>query len=500
MTTNKQKTQIWGSRLNSSPDELNVEFCAGRDVKVLPMADQVLLKYDIWTNLAHAEMLCKTKIISDQELIDLTQTLLELSDKFESGEYTLDPAKEDVHINIEYYITQVKGIAAGNKIHSGRSRNDQIATDMRLYLRDELIALAKNLMPLIDNIISKADSEKDSIMPGFTHYQPAMITTAGHWLTSWSQALLRDAARFLKNLSEINSSPLGAAASFGTSWPIDREYTASLLGFDRVDENSLDCICSRGEYEASIASNLALMMNHLSTISQDLILLSTPYYHMLEIDDRFVTGSSIMPQKRNPDFAEIIRSKAAVCHGSLMSLLGILKGSMSAYNRDAQQTKYLIIDLFRECRTAPLILAEVCKTMRFNRDTMRQHCQSGFMNAADVADWMAQQHKLTFRECYEALSLAVKYSEEAGKLTFEALQRAFGETGLSVEFTQGDIDFLNSPTAMINLKKHTGGPAPESVSKMVDNQRRNRKSIYNQLLAFESRVEKARKNCFEMSS
>lgn len=500
MVTKKQKSQVWGSRLSCSPDALNVEFCASRDVKGLPEADKVLLKYDIWTNLAHAEMLCKTKIISDQELIDLTQTLLELSEKIESGEFVLDPAKEDVHINIEHYIAHVKGIAAGYKIHSARSRNDQIATDMRLYMRDELIVLAKNLIVLIDAIHDKAEKEKTSLMPGFTHYQPAMITTAGHWLTNWSQALLRDAARFLKNLSEINSSPLGAAASFGTSWPIDREYTASLLGFDRVDENSLDCISSRGEYEAAIASNLSLMMNHLGTISQDLILLSTPYYQMVEIDDRFVTGSSIMPQKRNPDFAEIIRSKAALCHGSLMSLLGIVKGSMSGYNRDAQQTKYLIMDLFRECRTAPLILSEVCRTLNFKHDVMRKHCLSGFMNAADAADWMAQRYKLSFRECYETVSLAVKYSETAGQFTLEALQRACDESNLAVKFTQQDVEFLNSPTALINLKNHTGGPAPEAVTRMIDNQKRVRKSIYNQLFAFENRVETARKNCFEMSN
>ncbi len=500
MVTGKPKQQVWGSRLSSAPDQLNIEFCAGRDVKNLPMADEVLLKYDIWTNLAHAQMLCKSEIISRSELTDLTAALLDLYEETVSGNFTLDPAKEDVHINIEHYITQIKGIEAGKKIHSGRSRNDQIATDMRLYLRDELINLAKNLLFLIGKIIEKAETEKKSILPGFTHYQPAMITTAGHWLTSWSQALLRDTKRIFNSLIEINSSPLGAAASFGTSWPIDREYSAGLLGFERVDENSLDSICSRGEYESAIASVLSMMMNHLSSISQDLILLSTPYYDMLHIDDRFVTGSSIMPQKRNPDFAEVIRSKAATCHGTLMALLGILKGSMSGYNRDVQQSKYLIMDLFRECNDTPRILAGVCESMIFKHEKMQQHCHSGFMNAADVADWMAQKFKLAFRECYEVLSLAVKYGEKAGQLTYEALNQAVEETNLPIKISQSDVEFLNTPSSLINQKKHTGGPALKSVEQMIKNQRIQCQDCLDKIFAMEEQVEKARKRCFEKNT
>ncbi len=497
MASNKPKQQIWGSRLSVPPDQLNIEFCAGRDVKSLPMADEVLFKYDIWTNLAHSKMLCKTGIISQEELKELSNALLDLFEKHEHGKFMLDPDKEDVHINIEHFITQQKGIEAGKKIHSGRSRNDQVATDMRLYLRDQLIIAAENLLQLIEQILNKAESEKKSIMPGFTHYQPAMITTAGHWMTAWSQALLRDADRITRNIVELNSSPLGAAASFGTSWAIDREYSSSLLGFEKVDENSLDSICSRGEYEAMIASNFSMMMNHLGTISQDIILLSTPYYDMLHIDDRYVTGSSIMPQKRNPDFAEVIRSKAAYCHGTTTSLLGILKGSMSGYNRDIQQSKYLIIDLFRECSSAPLILSDVCKTMTFKHKNMEKQCQMGFMNAADVADWMAQTFDLAFRECYEILSLAVKYSDEAGKLTHDALTRAIKETNVSIEITVEDVNLLNTPSSIINRKKHTGGPAVESVEKMIINQRDHLKAVALELGETKQKIAEARKHCFE---
>lgn len=495
MTEKKEKSQVWGSRLSKSPDQLNIRFCAGRDVTPLPMADAVLLEYDIWTNLAHAEMLRKAGIYSDAEHQSVQDALRELFRLGRAGEFRLDPEKEDVHINIEHYLTYTKQIDAAKKIHSGRSRNDQVATDMRLYLRDEMIAAIDNLMTLISAIVSKAGEEIESIMPGFTHYQPAMLTTAGHWLTGWSQGILRDVTRMLATLGSINKCPLGAAASFGTSWPIDREYSAELLGFDSVEINTLDCISSRGEHEADIASDLSLMMNHLSIIAQDIILLSTPFYNMLKIDDRFVTGSSIMPQKRNPDFAEIIRSKAAFCHGTTVSLLGILKGSMSGYNRDSQQSKYLIMDLFRECGPAPLILASVCSSMIFNREQMLKHAKTGFMNSADVADWMAQRFKLPFRSCYEVLSLAVRYSEKQQQLTHDAMCRALKENELDITITKEEVDFLNSPDSLLKKKVHTGGPSIEATAEIIEAQKNEAKGIAADLQSIRKRVDSARDRC-----
>ena len=491
-----EKQQIWGARLNAPPDELNVQFCAGRDVFPLPMADEVLLEYDIWTNLAHSNMLHRVGVLNSSEMKEIKSVLIALHEEFKSGDFQLDSSKEDVHINVEQFITHSKGISSGKKIHTGRSRNDQVATDMRLYLRDRLIELINGLLGLIDCILNRASSEKESLMPGFTHYQPAMLTTAGHWLTSWSQALLRDLKRLFHAIDILNRSPLGAAASFGTSWPIDREYTAELLGFDGVEENSLDCIGSRGENESGIASGISLMMNHLSTISQDIILLSTPYYNMLEVDDRFVTGSSIMPQKRNPDFAEVIKSKASMSHGILVSLLGIQTGAMSGYNRDSQQTKYLIMDLFRECTVVPSILSGVCASMKFNRKVMRQHCQTGFMNSADVADWMAQKFELSFRDCYEVLSLAVKYSEKEGRLTVEALKKSIKQRGLSLVITEEEVDFLNSPEAMIRKKTHTGGPSTESVGRMILSQEKKMGVFKEDYLRIKSQIKKARDRCF----
>ncbi len=497
MTEKKIKSQVWGNRLKTPPDALNISFCAGRDVTALPMADEVLLEYDIWTNLAHSEMLRKAGILSTDECREIKNALLDLNKIYQNGDFKMDESKEDVHINVEHYITFDRGIDAGKKIHTGRSRNDQIAVDMKLYLRDQVIALLNDLFVLVPSILDKASAEKNSLMPGFTHFQPAMLTSAGHWLTSWSQSIIRDITRLMQDLEILNFSPLGAAASFGTSWPIDREYTAELLGFNGVEANTLDCVSSRGENEARIASSISILMNHLSTVSQDIILLSMPYYNMLEVDDRYVTGSSIMPQKRNPDFGEIIRSKASFAHGILVSLLGIQKGAMSGYNRDAQQTKYLIMDLFRECAPAPGILSGVCSSMVFKRDVMLQHCKNGFMNSADVADWMAQKFNLPFRDCYETLSLAVKYSEKAGQLTHDALNQSIDETGLSISISKKDVDFLNTPSSLINNKQHTGSPSGESIEKMIHQQNQRITNLKNQLNPIIQKSDSAKNRCFK---
>ncbi len=482
--------------MNTPPDQLNIRFCAGRDVITLPMADEILLEFDVWTNLAHAKMLNKVGVLNDEELADIRTALSDLVHDFQSGSFELDPEKEDVHINVEHYITFTKGVVAGKKIHTGRSRNDQVSTDMRLFLREAVIELVASTLTLIKAILNRAEQETTSIMPGFTHYQPAMLTTVGHWLTSWSQGLLRDALSLMQDLKMMNRSPLGAAASFGTSWPINREYAAELLGFDAVEENSLDCISSRGENETRIAASISIMMNHLSVVAQDIILLSTPFYRFFKVDDRYVTGSSIMPQKRNPDFAEIIRSKASLVQGSLISLLGIQKGAMSGYNRDTQQTKYLIMDLLRESRDVPSILSGVIATLGFDRKTMRESCEQGYINATDIADWLAQKHELSFRDCYEVLSSAVKYSEDTGKVTLEALKQAISEQGLEITFSEEDAKFIDSPEKSLLEKRHTGAPSAESVERMIRKQQGQAERTERELGEFGQGIQDARKRCF----
>ncbi len=496
MTEQQRKSQVWGNRLKTPPDELNVGFCAGRDVITLPMADEILLEFDIWTNLAHARMLKHVNILNDDELSDIRKALSDLMQSHQNGTFQLDPAKEDVHINIEHYITFVRQVEAGKKIHTGRSRNDQVSTDMRLFLRAAVIELTESIFSLIRAILKRAVEETESIMPGFTHYQPAMLTSIGHWLTGWSQGLLRDVSSLIQDLKTMNRSPLGSAASFGTSWPIDREFAAELMGFDAVEENSLDCISARGENETRVAASISILMNHLSVIAQDIILLSSPFYGFFQIDDRYVTGSSIMPQKRNPDFAEIIRSKAAFAQGSLISLLGIQKGAMSGYNRDTQQTKYLIMDLLRESRDAPIILSGVISSMCFDTEAMRKSCEKGFVNSTDIADWLAQKHGLSFRDCYEVLSSAVKYSEKQGKVTVESLKRSITEHGLKISFSEEDGAFVDSPERTLMEKRHTGAPSVESVERMVKSQHKAVGGFEQEIDGIRQQIKAAKDRCF----
>lgn len=463
-----KKNQVWGNHLEQSPADQNILFCAGRDVQSLPMADGVLLPYDIWTNRAHSIMLWEQKIISKKNLLSILEGLQELETLAQQGSFQLDPQKEDIHINVEAFVIEKQGMEAGGRMHTGRSRNDQVACDMRLFLREACLQLGDSVVKLALSLVSHACQHSQTVMPGFTHYQPGMITTWGHWVASYIQGLVRDLERIEGAFQQVNRNPLGAAAAFGTSWPIDRQRTTELLGFDQIELNTLDCIVSRWENEAQLAQTYAMVMNHLSVIAQDLIFLSMPYVGMLEIHESMVTGSSIMPQKKNPDFAEVIKGKTSVVHGALMSLLGVQKGGLSGFNRDTQVTKYLIMDIVRECQAAPSVVAEVFETLKVHTKVMAEHCQGGFMNAVDVADYLTKTFQLSFRESYNILALAVKYSKDkaedaVGQITLPALQRALAETGCEASLDEKTMASLNDPQFVLKQRQHQGAPAPEAL-------------------------------------
>ena len=418
------KQQIWGSHLGEPPDRLMLEFCAGRDVQPLPMADELLLPFDLWTNRAHVIMLGRQGILPGDLAQRALRALGELEAEWQAGRFSLKPELEDVHVNVERFVSERAGADVGGRIHTGRSRNDQVACDMRLYVRASLLDFGAAIETLVRAALGQAGHHADTVMPGFTHTQPAMPTTWGHWLCSYAQALLRDLERVQGAADQANRSPLGAAAAFGTSWPIDRELTAELLGFDRVDLNTLDCVGSRWEHEAQAAQVFALAMDHLATIAQDLILLSHPYWGFVRLADAYVTGSSIMPQKRNPDFAEAIRGKCAWLGGMVAGLLALPKGGMSGYNRDSQASKYAILDIVRECRAAPLVMAGALDTLTVEREAMREALGRGFLDATDFADRVAQELNLPFREAYDVAALAVRASGGAGRITPDAAERA----------------------------------------------------------------------------
>ena len=462
----------------------------------LPMADEVLLPYDLWTNRAHAIMLYEQKIMTSQTLSLILQGLAELEELIEAGQFALDPQKEDAHLNIESYLTEKYGLAVGGTLHTGRSRNDQIVCDMRLYMREACLQLGANSTSLSTALLAHAKKHVQTAMPGFTHYQPGMVTSWGHWVCSYVQGICRDLERVGFTYQLINRNPLGAAASFGTSWQINRQRTSDLLGFDCVDTNTLDCIVSRWENEAQLTQSYAVLMNHLSTIAQDLIFLSSPYIGMIEIEESMVTGSSIMPQKKNPDFAEVIKAKASLSHGILMSLLGIQKGSLSGFNRDTQLTKYLVMDVIRECEPAPLILKSVFEGLTVHEEVMRQYCQEGFVNAVDVADFLARTLDMPFRECYHVLALAVKYSQEAGRITHPALRHAMRESGCLGEISPETVDSLNDPSSLLKQRQHQGAPNPESLPTQIEALSNSLTEHSRFLQQARNQLEQARNVCF----
>ncbi len=445
----------------------NIAYCAGRDVAPRPMADAVLVPFDCWQNRAHVTMLADRKIISQDQARKIRRAVTRFEDEIASGALTLAPEKEDVHTNIEHFVAAQLGPEISGVRHTGRSRNDQTTTVVRMFLRDRLLILARSLAALIDIIMTRAEEFAHVPLAGYTHYQPGSITTVGHWFASYAQSLTRDLERITSCYQRINISPLGAAASFGTSWPISREQTAQLLGFREVQGNSLDCITNRWEMEADAATAIEFVITHLSIISQDIIMLSAPHIGIIRIADRYVTGSSIMPQKRNPDFAEVTRAKAVVIQQMTAALFGIARGAFSGYNRDTQWTKYLILDAFDEALDAPDIFRGVFETLSIDEAAAEKTARENFVNAVDVADVLAQESGLPFRATYEIASKAVRLSEDRGEIDLDIVRQLADEAGSK----KMKLD-IGTPAAIAARKVHTGGTAPRRVAADLKSLRR----------------------------
>ena len=485
----KSKQQFWGDRLKEAPEMRNIAYCAGRDVAIRPMADAVLAPFDCWQNRVHSAMLAQQKIISTATAVKIRKAVTEFEERLASGKLTLNPAKEDSHTNIEHFVAETAGAAVSGPMHTARSRNDQTATVTRMFVRDRLLRFGADVADLIDVLADTAAKYTKVPLAGYTHYQPGSITTVGHWFGSYVQALTRDLERIWASCDRLNVSPLGAAAAFGSSWPIDREFTARNLGFRDVQANTLDCITNRWEMEADAASAVAFTMTHLSIIAQDLVILSVPDTGIVEIADRYVTGSSIMPQKRNPDFAEVTRAKSAVVQSQLSALFGIARGLFSGYNRDTQWTKYLIIDLLDEAADAPAIFAGVFKTLTVNEERAEQSAQRNFVNAVDVADMLAQESGLPFRTTYEIASKAVKLSESKGYIDSAVVNQLAREAG--AKSVKLDVD---NPHKIAARKTHTGGTAPEAVRKNLASLKKQAAVVRKSMEALLTHLEKCRAN------
>lgn len=459
----KKKSTVWQARMRSAPSERHVAYCAGWDVRERPPADAVLVPYDIWCNQAHALMLCKAGIIDRPTHRKIQRALAATEREWRAGKWQLDPSLEDVHINVERSVSERAGAAAGGRLHTARSRNDQTATDVRLYLRDSLLAFHEALLDLASELVKRGREHAETLAVGLSHTQPASVITFGHFLAAHAQALLRDAGQMQATYAAINVNPLGSAAGFGTSWPIDRGDTAKSMGFSGVQENSLDCVSSRWEMEARFVSDLAFAGNHLAMFAQDLVLMSQPWVGFVEFDDAHVTGSSIMPQKRNPDFAEVTRARVAVVHGVLQSLLAMNKGMVSGYNRDSQWSKYQLMNAVEELRDTPSLFREALASLNVNTERMAAAADEDFLVAVDLADLIARRGDVPFRKSYEIVARLVRDCEASGRFEPERVAAALNDAGLSDRIPRKEWMAATTPNRVVKTRKSVGGPAPAAL-------------------------------------
>jgi len=447
--------QQWGGRFNEPTDAFVARFTASVDF------DQRMANQDIQGSVAHAKMLAKVGVLTDDERDQIIQGLTEIREEIANGEFQWSVALEDVHMNIEARLTQKIGIT-GKKLHTGRSRNDQVATDIRLYLRDEVDVISAELNRLQDGLLGLAEKEADTIMPGFTHLQTAQPVTFGHHLMAWFEMLNRDYERLQDCRKRINILPLGAAALAGTTYPIDRHMTTELLGFDRPTENSLDSVSDR-DFAIEFSSAASLIMMHLSRMSEELVLWTSAQFNFINLPDRFCTGSSIMPQKKNPDVPELVRGKSGRVFGHLFSLLTLMKSQPLAYNKDNQEDKEPIFDVVDTLQGCLRAFADMIPAIESRKDKMREAALRGFSTATDLADYLVRKG-IAFRDSHEIVGKSVAYGIETGKdlgeMTLEELQQ-FSDT-----ITEDVFEVLTLEGS-VSARDHIGGTAPDQVRAAV---------------------------------
>jgi argininosuccinate lyase len=447
---NKKNTS-WSGRFNEPVAELVKKYTASVGF------DYRLAEFDIQGSIAHAQMLGAQKIISQNDVKAIENGLAEILQEINRGQFEWLLDLEDVHLNIEKRLTDKIG-DAGKRLHTGRSRNDQVATDVRLWLRattdDVIFGLKKLQLSLLD----LAEAHSDTIMPGFTHLQVAQPVTFGHHLMAYVEMLTRDISRFIDCRKRINRLPLGAAALAGTSYPIDRELVAKKLGFDGVCENSLDAVSDR-DFAIEFTFASSLVMTHLSRLSEELILWSSPRFAFVDIADRFCTGSSIMPQKKNPDVPELVRGKTGRVYGHLTALLTLMKGQPLAYNKDNQEDKEPLFDTADTLLVTLEIYADMMRGITVNKENMRQAASEGFATATDLADYLAKKG-MPFRDAHEVVALAVRYAVDKkvdlSDLPLATLQQFATEI-------DGDVYAVLTLEGSLNSRNHIGGTAPVQV-------------------------------------
>ncbi|MEO0367361.1 MAG: argininosuccinate lyase [Pseudomonadota bacterium] len=446
----------WGGRFSEPTDKLVEAFTESVSF------DARLYHYDIQGSLAHSQMLAKIGVLSNDELIAIQDGLRKIAADIEAGDFDWSQEYEDVHMNIEARLTAMIG-EAGKKLHTGRSRNDQVATDIRLYVRDVCAQCITLIRELQHSLLDRADQEVDTIMPGFTHLQVAQPISLAHHLMAWIEMLDRDADRISDCAKRNNVMPLGSAALAGTSFDIDRDYTCELLGFDRPARNSLDAVADR-DFLIEFNSAASLLMIHLSRMCEELIIWASENYKFIEIGDAFCTGSSIMPQKKNPDIAELIRGKSGRVVGNLQQLLVLMKSQPLAYNRDNQEDKEPVFDTADTLISSLKVFAAMIPSIRFIRENMYAAALRGYATATDLAEYLVRR-AVPFRDAHEIVGNVVAYAidkeAELSSLTLDELQ-GFGT------MIEDDVYSVLTLEGSVASRDHFGGTAPIRVRQAID--------------------------------
>ena len=447
--------KLWGGRFSEPTDAFVEAFTASVEF------DRRMYRQDIEGSRAHARMLNRVAVLSDEDLDAILRGLDHVQQEIEAGQFDWSVAREDLHMNIEARLTEIIG-DAGKRLHTGRSRNDQVATDIRLYLREQIGFAVAEIRRLQQGMLALAEREADTIMPGFTHLQVAQPVTFGHHLLAWFEMMQRDASRLQDCARRMNVLPLGSAALAGTSYPLDREYTAELLGFDDVCRNSLDGVSDR-DFAIEFCAAAALIMTHLSRFSEELVIWSSAQFDFIDLPDRFCTGSSIMPQKKNPDVPELVRGKTGRVNGHLVSLLTLMKSQPLAYNKDNQEDKEPLFDTVDTLLGSLRAFADMVPAIEARRENMYRAASQGFSTATDLADYLVRKG-LPFRDAHEvvgkAVALGVEQQKDLADMTLQELQQ-FSDV------IEQDVFEVLTLEGSVAARNHIGGTAPEQVRRAI---------------------------------
>ncbi|WP_295734647.1 argininosuccinate lyase [uncultured Bartonella sp.] len=457
MKNNGSSNQMWGGRFASGPAAIMEEINASIGF------DKKLYKEDIKGSSAHAAMLAAQGIISAADYDEIEKGLKTILAEIESGKFVFSRKLEDIHMNIEARLAELIGPAAG-RLHTARSRNDQVALDFRLWVREETDKTIQSIRHLIETLLGRADQEVETLMPGFTHLQVAQPITLGHHLMAYVEMFGRDLSRMHDARERMNESPLGAAALAGTSFPTDRFMTAKALGFREPTRNSIDSVSDR-DFALEFLSATAICAIHLSRLAEEIVIWSTAQFNFIHLPDSFSTGSSIMPQKKNPDAAELVRAKTGRINGSLIALLTIMKGLPLAYSKDMQEDKEQVFDAAQSLELSLAAMAGMIGDLEVNRDVMKKAAGSGYSTATDLADWLVRKLGLPFREAHHitghAVALAEKKKCNLSDLTLKDLKTVYPD------ITEDVFDVL-SVEKSVQSRKSYGGTAPQEVRRQID--------------------------------